>query len=111
MVDNCQIYLEMDYDGARPDYGVILSFTQVADGVVDKHSISVSWRDLYLSHYDPTILAVCVIYDLDLWATHGICRIIDVGRCTSNYTQASGEIIDVVGLSSLFLGHTVLAGF
>lgn len=97
------VYLEIDYDslGHQEDYAIILSFSQIFGQVIERHRLTVSWRDVYLSHYDPTILAVCVVYDQALWLAEGIKRIIGVDRCTSNYSSGDNELIEVFDLPRL----------
>lgn len=80
---------------------VIFNFIQGFNDYLERHQLVVLWKEIYLAHYDPTILAVCLIYDRELWLNHGIERLIEVGRCTSNYVGDTNEIVEVFTLPSL----------
>ena len=97
-------YLDINYDPGveQNDYGkILMSFSQVFDGFIERHPLTVSWHEVYLSHYDSTILAVCVVYDHNLWRTDGSMRIIGVDRCTSNYSCGADEVVEVFDLPRL----------
>lgn len=97
-------YLEINYDPVvgQNDYGTILfTFSQVIGQFIENHTLDVSWNEVYLSLYDPTVLAVCVVYDQALWLTEGIKRITGVDRCTSNYRCSADEVVDVFDLPRL----------
>jgi hypothetical protein len=58
-IDN-GFYLEIDDVTFinQPKQILIFSFIQVFDGYLERQRLQVTWHDIYLSHYDPTILAV-----------------------------------------------------
>jgi hypothetical protein len=101
-IDN-GFYLEIDDVTFinQPKQILIFSFIQVFDGYLERQRLQVTWHDIYLSHYDPTILAVCLVYDHQLWLEYGFKRLIGVERCTSNYRSSTDEFVEVYSLSEL----------
>ena len=107
-------YLEIDDISLihEADPKIILSFMQIVDESIERHRLIVTWQDIYLSHYDPTVLAVCVIYDRQLWLLAGFKKIIGVERCTSNYqTSYNDECVDVMTLPTLIRSASIEAIF
>lgn len=96
-------YFELDEETLihEPDPAITFSFIQLIGGHLERHRLVVLWREIYLAHYDPTILAVCLIYDHRLWLKKGFKRIIGVDRCTSNYISGTDEYVDVYSLPEL----------
>ena len=97
-------YLDINYDPGveQNDYGkILMSFSQVFEDFIERHPLTVLWEEVYLSHYDSTILAVCVVYNRDLWLADGTKKIIGVDRCTSNYRCSADEVVEVFDLPTL----------
>ena len=94
-------YIGIDYDTLAADNQVTFNFSQVFGNSIERHQLVVSWNDIYLAHYDPTILAVCLVHDREQWLVDGTLRIIGVDRCTNNYRCATDEVVEVFDLPSL----------
>jgi hypothetical protein len=102
-------YLEIDTETLAQNYdpAIIFSFIQLIGKHVERHRLIVLHREVYLSHYDPTILAVCLIYDHKAWLTRGVKRLIGIERCTSNYRGSSDETVDVMTLPVLIRSSAI----